>query len=193
MQESCKGDKIRMYNMLHEAWRKERENSEIQKLTRDFYTRLTDYVKKIREESRMLDEKTVKGRLLEREYKNVKKMIEEIVQLRYRKALRKAAAGKTVPKEFLTEEEARLHGEILPLTEAYQAFLEDVLRGRVSSIENREKSKKILVRFLHETPAMVGSDMKTYGPFKSEDVATLPIENARALIKQGIIVEVEAK
>lgn len=182
-----------MYSSLHEAWRKERESTEIQKLTKDFYAKLADYVKKIREESRMLDEKTVKGKLLELEYKNVKKMIEELVQLRYRKALRKAMAGKTVPKEFLTEEEAKLHGEILPIAEAYQAFVKDILRGRVSDIKRKGKSKKTLVRFLHEIPAIIGSDMKTYGPFKSEDIATLPVENARALVKQGVAVEVEAR
>jgi DNA replication factor GINS len=183
-----------MYNNLHEAWRKEKESTEIQKLIKDFYAKLADYVKKIREESRMLDKKTVKGRLLEWEYKNVKRMIEELVQLRYRKALSKAAAGKTVPKEFLTEEEAKLHGEILPLTEAHQAFLEDILRGRALVMKRSEKkSKKMLVRFLHEIPAIIGSDMKTYGPFKSEDIATLPVENARALVKQGVVVEVEAK
>lgn len=182
-----------MYEMLHEAWRNERENSEVQKLTNDFYATLTDYVKRIREESRMLDEKTVKGRLLEREYRNARKMIEELVQLRYRKVLKKAGAGKTVPKEFLTAEEARLHEGILPLTEAYQAFLEDALRGHISHMENMERLKKTLVRFLHETPAIVGSDMQTYGPFKSEDITTLPVENARALIKQRIAVEVGAK
>ena len=182
-----------MYNGLHEAWRKEKENTEIQKLTKDFYAKLADYVKKIREESRMLDKKTVKGKLMGREYKNVKRMVEELVQLRYRKALRKAVAGKAVPKELLTEEEAKLHGEVLPLTEACQAFVEDILRGRVSDIKRKGKSKKMLVRFLHEIPAIIGSDMKTYGPFKSEDVATLPVENARALVKQGVVVEVEAK
>jgi DNA replication initiation complex subunit (GINS family) len=35
--------------------------------------------------------------------------------------------------------------------------------------------------------------MKTYGPFKPEDVASLPQENAKILVKQGVAVEVEAK
>jgi len=182
-----------MYDRLHEAWRKERENTEIQKLTKDFYAELADYVKTLREESRMLDEKTVKGKLLERERENVERMIEELIQFRYRKALGKAMAGKTVPKEILTKEEAKLHGEILPLAEAYEAFMEDVLRGHLSSMKRKEKSKKMLVRFLQEIPAIVGSDMKTYGPFESEDIATLPVENARALMKQGVVVEVKAK
>jgi len=49
------------------------------------------------------------------------------------------------------------------------------------------------LRFVKEIPAIVGSDMKTYGPFEPEDIATLPLENARILIKQGVAVEVEVK
>ncbi len=35
--------------------------------------------------------------------------------------------------------------------------------------------------------------MRAYGPFKPEDIATLPKENARTLIKQGVAVEVETQ
>jgi DNA replication initiation complex subunit (GINS family) len=34
--------------------------------------------------------------------------------------------------------------------------------------------------------------MKTYGPFKAEDIASLPVENAKILIKQGLAERVEA-
>jgi DNA replication factor GINS len=49
------------------------------------------------------------------------------------------------------------------------------------------------VRFLKEVPAIIGADMKTYVPFKPEDIATLPVENAKALIKQEVAMEVEIK
>jgi len=187
---------MNVYDELYEAWKKERESVEIQKLPRDFYAKLADYVKKIREESRMLDKKTTKAKLMEREFENVKNMVEELTQLRRDKILTKVAAIETVPREALTEEEEKLQGEILPLAEAYQTFLNNILQGRLPHIEKEkkeEKPKKILVRFIQEIPAIVGSDMKTYGPFEPEDIATLPPENARILIKQGIAVEVEAK
>lgn len=179
-----------MYKKLHEAWKRERENIEIQKIPKDFYTKLAGYVKRIREEKRMLDERTVKGKLLKREHENIKKMIKEFVRLRYRKSLRKAATGENLPKEFLAEEEAKFHGEILPLAEAYHDFMEAVLRGRNLGLEGKGEPDRLLVRFLREIPAVVGSDMKPYGPFKPEDIATLPVENARALLKQGAVVEV---
>ena len=33
--------------------------------------------------------------------------------------------------------------------------------------------------------------MKTYGPYVAEDVASLPAENAKMLVKQGLAVSVE--
>ena len=33
--------------------------------------------------------------------------------------------------------------------------------------------------------------MKSYGPFVVEDVASLPVENAKILVKQGLAVPVE--
>jgi len=114
-----------MYDELYEAWKKEKENMELQPLPKDFYSKLADYVKSLREERRMLDRKTLKARLMHHEFENVK--------------------------------------------------------------------KRVLLRFLQEIPAIIGSDMRTYGPFKAEDIATLPIENARVLVEKGIAVEVEAK
>lgn len=182
-----------MYDELYEAWKTEKESVEIQKLPKDFYAKIAVYVKKIREESRMLDEKTTKAKLLRHEFKNVKDMVKELVRLRYDKALTKSLARETVPREVLTEEEEKLYGEILPLAEAYQTFLKDILQGRLSRVEKEEKPKKMLLRFVQGIPAIVGSDMKTYGPFEPEDIATLPSENARTLIKQGVAVEVETK
>jgi len=182
-----------LYDELYEAWKKEKENVEIQRLPKNFYAKIAKYVKKIREERRMLDKKTTKAKLLNREFKNIKNMAEELFQLRYKKLREKSLARETVLREVLTEEEEKLYGEILPLSEAYQTFLKDILQGRLSRIEKEEKPKKMLLRFVQEIPAIVGSDMKTYGPFEPEDIATLPSENARILIKQGVAVEVEVK
>jgi DNA replication initiation complex subunit (GINS family) len=35
--------------------------------------------------------------------------------------------------------------------------------------------------------------MKTYGPFKAEDVASLPAANSSILAKQGLAVKIETK
>lgn len=183
-----------MYEELYEAWRRERGSVEIQTLPRDFYARLADYVRKMREESRMLDKKTTRARLMQREFKNAKKLAKKLHQLRREKILDEAKAGRAVPKDRLAEEEERLYAEISPFAELYQALFKDVSRGRSPRMKTKKKTERMmLVRFIQEIPAIVGSDMKTYGPFKSEDIATLPVENAKALIKQEVAVEVEVK
>ena len=52
--------------------------------------------------------------------------------------------------------------------------------------EVSKPSELILVRFVQDVPQIIGVDLKTHGPFKAEDIASLPKENAEALIKQGL-------
>ena len=162
-----------MYEELYKAWKMEKESREVQALPKDFFTMLTQYVKKLREESRMLDEKTLRAKLLLRESKNVKRLAKELIQLRYDKTVRKIAAGEVVSKECLTDEEERLHGGILPLTESYEAFLKDLLRGRLSTVKKVEKPKQVLVRFLQAVPAIIGSDMKPLWTLQSRGRSNL--------------------
>ncbi len=182
-----------MYDDLYEVWKKEKKILEIQRLPKNFHAKIADYIKKMKEEKRMLDRKTTKAKLLDFELKNVKTMVSELFQIRYKKLREKASAHETDVRTTLTEEEEKLFREVLLLTEAYQAFSKDVLRGQLPSINKETPHSVMVLRFIQEIPALVGSDMKTYGPFEPEDIATLPTENARILIRQGLAVEVDAK
>jgi hypothetical protein len=51
--------------------------------------------------------------------------------------------------------------------------------------------KRLTVRFAKAIPAIMGADMKSYGPFNAEDVASLPAVNAKMLVKQGLAVQIE--
>jgi len=179
-----------MYEELYEVWLKEKENAEIQKLTEDFYVKVADYVKKLQEEKRMLDEKSVRAKILRRKTANVEAMVRELLRLRLEKIVRKALEGEKVSDNILVREEHRWNREMASLVEKFQFFSDKILRGKlVKALE--EKPKTIVVRFLKDVPAIIGADMKTYGPFMAEDVATLPFENGKALIEQGVAVKVE--
>ena len=60
----------------------------------------------------------------------------------------------------------------------------------LESIVQNNKTKLIAVRFLEEVEEMSGADAKKYGPFKPEDIATLPYENAQNLISKNIAVKI---
>jgi DNA replication initiation complex subunit (GINS family) len=181
-----------LYNELYEAWRQERDNAELQPLSKDFYVKLAEYVRKSREEGRMLDAKTTRGRLLMHEAENVRKMVRELVSLRHSKAVQLVSRGEAVSVEGLTKEEEKLFRDVSPSFEVFQGLLKEIEVGRLPQA-GREKPRNRVLRFLKETPVIVGVDMKTYGPFQPEDVASVPAENAKVLTKQGIAVEVDVQ
>jgi DNA replication factor GINS len=181
-----------LYNELYDAWRREKDNAELQSLSKDFYVKLAEYVKRIREESRMLDEKTTRGRLLLHEAENVRRMVGELVSLRHDKAVQLVSKSEAVNVEGLTKEEEKLFSDVSRPFEVFQGIMREIEAGRLPQT-GREKPKNRVLRFLKETPVIVGVDMKTYGPFRPEDVASVPAENAKILTKQGIAVEVEVQ
>ncbi|MEM3577683.1 MAG: hypothetical protein QXX51_04425 [Candidatus Bathyarchaeia archaeon] len=180
-----------MYKTLYEAWECEVKNQALQKLPPDFYVTVADYLRRLREESRMLDKKTVKASLLKHELVNVKRMVNEIVLTRYKKVINVLAKGGKIPQDALTSEEANIYGGATPFADSVQNFIKSILRGFLPKTEVKIVRKRVVLRFLADVPAIIGADMKTYGPFKAEDVASLPIENANVLVKQGLAEMVE--
>ena len=178
---------------MYELWKKEKENDEeLQRLPKNFYGKITDYLKKLKVETRMLDKKTIKAQLLDTEVSNFKVMVGELFSLRCKKLREKAFSLEPVAQDILSEEEKKLYESALPLAESYCAFSKDILRGHLSVVTQKMKQPICVLRFVTEIPALVGADMKTYGPFNPEDVATLPTENARIFLKQGMAVKVNS-
>jgi DNA replication initiation complex subunit (GINS family) len=184
-----------MYDELYAAWLFELENAALGSLPPDFYARAADYLRRIKEESRMLDKKTVKAGLLEHELKRVKCMLQELVWTRYRKLVALISENQKLPSGLLAVEEAAMWAGFLSFAEAYQKFAEKLLRGQVLSqalnVGVKKARKRVALRFLKAIPAVIGADMKTYGPFMVEDVASVPLENAKILVKQGLAEVVE--
>ena len=183
-----------MYDILYDAWLKEKENAELQRLPKDFYAKLAEYIGRIQREGRMLDQKSAKARLISQELSNVKQLVEKLAGLRFKKIVNHTTSAKPLKKEALTSEEEKTLLGLVPSVENFQSFLKDVLRGKISKVEEKvESSKRTLLRFVQEVPAIVGADLKIYGPFSVEDVATLPVENAKVLVKHGVAMEIETR
>lgn len=180
-----------MYDELFGIWRKEQESKDLVQIPPDFYLKASEYIKRLKEEERMLDKKTVKASLLAEERRNVKRMIRELMRIRYRKIVRILARGEKPPADALAPQEERIISGSLNFAEAFHSLVKDVLQGRLSDSIPQEAPRRILVRFLKDVPSIVGADMKIYGPFKCEDVASLPVENAKILIRQELAKAIE--
>lgn len=71
-----------------------------------------------------------------------------------------------------------------------------IIRGRpklLESISKGVRSKHIVVRFVKPMEKFIGVDMEGYGPFRQEDIAVIPFENARSLIENNHAIEVQSK
>ncbi len=186
-----------MYDELYAAWRLEVENGELGSLPADFYVRLATYMQNLKEETQTQTETTVRSTLLRHEKINAHRMTKELIATRYRKLLKLLAAAKKVPTDHLTTEEQALYANTSPATEAFDKFAQNLLDGHLTPLtvaapvvsqraEPEVEHKRVLVRFLKPVPSIMGSDMQSYGPFLVEDVASVPAENARILVKQGL-------
>ena len=175
-----------MYDELYLAWKQEVGKDELGKLSSSFYSDLVNYLKKLREESRMLDKRTAKASLLKKETQNVKRIAVELIETRYKKLIRVVSKGEEPPAEGLTNEEEKLLSGMTPVTENYHSFAKNVLHGNSLIVDAEQGNKRIVLRFLKDIPAIMGADMKPYGPFKVEDIASLPRENAKILVKRRL-------
>ena len=187
-----------MYDELYAAWRLEIENGELGSLPTDFYARATDYLRRINEENKMIEKKSLKTTLLEHELKNAQRMVQELISGRYKKMLKMILAGRKVAVESLAAEEVQLYGGVSPSAGAYAKFVEGILQGKIVKIDIEVSPQtpevvhtRVTLRFLKLVPSIIGSDMKTYGPFLVEDVASVPAENGKILVKQGLAKVVE--
>jgi DNA replication initiation complex subunit (GINS family) len=204
------------YNELYAAWRWEINEPTLGGLPEDFYVKIAVYLRKINEDT-TVDKKSFKVSLLEHETRNVHRMLDELLKARYRKIIKSISKNQRIPTEVLATEEAKMCETFAFFSEAYQKFAKDLLQGQVviPQIAHLQPStqqqtapiavrvietkpapeapnpKRLTLRFTKNIPAIMGADMKSYGPFVAEDVASLPSVNARMLVKQGLAVMVE--
>jgi len=58
-------------------------------------------------------------------------------------------------------------------------------------LKKNQNEEYIVIRFTKNIPALVGKDLKIYGPFQKEDIARLPIQNASILIEENAATAIE--
>jgi DNA replication factor GINS len=96
----------------------------------------------------------------------------------------------------LTDEEKYALDGMAESAARIDEIISATVKGRVKVLESiamRARSKQVLVRFLKPIESFVGVDMNKYGPFQQEDIASLPVENARSIVESGVAVHIQAQ
>lgn len=181
-----------MYNELYSAWKYELENENLGHLETDFYSKISNYIKSLKEKNEETSD-AIQCSLLSKELSHAICMIEELISTRYKKIINFSEKGKPIALESLPLEEKNIFSNLFSFIKKYQIFKKKILQSNVTKKEVKKSKNRIILRFLKDVPKLIGIDLKSYGPFLAEDVASLPFENAELLIKQGLgrLVETE--
>ncbi len=114
-----------MYNQLYAAWQREIDDPTLGALPPDFFVKIAEYLRRIKDEDKILDKKSVKMNLLLHESANVERMLKELLEIRYRKLIKTVTKNHKAPAELLTVEEARMVETFADFTKTYHKFADE--------------------------------------------------------------------
>ena len=181
MSEIKKIDVNSLYNILL----REIENDSVQEIDSQLYYSISNMLGKLKNQGYDGIESKIKDSLV--------KMITDMVSLLLKIRIEKAVKSKELDYSNLLDEERYILDKDDELRQRKDTVLSATLNGRLKLLETvakNHKSRSIVIRFLKPIDQIVGSDLEKYGPFDAEDVATLPFENATALIGKKIAVKI---
>ncbi|MFH1125739.1 MAG: hypothetical protein V1703_01320 [Candidatus Altiarchaeota archaeon] len=95
------------------------------------------------------------------------------------------------PPARATNSEKALYYDAIDLIERHSNSILFNNLGKRHEEPDRHEERKVKVRILKPMPSIVGSDMKSYGPFKEDDIFELPESSATVLIKKEFAKEFE--
>lgn len=184
------------YLTLYETWKKEKESRNLLLLQKAFYTEASALIRNQKDEIQILDERSLRAQLLTKQEIRSQRLLKDLIEIRFRKIYLIILNGEIPKTELLASEEESIVNVLTSVKEEFNNFSRSVLSGKLPHIIKTrvgETTRRIMVRFLQEIPAIVGTNAKIYGPFKAEDIATLPSENAESLIKRGVALRLEVE
>ena len=172
-------------NSLHHTVLRETESDSILEIDPNFYRNLSDFIGNLKKQEFDGIESKIKDALID--------MATELASLLIHIRLEKISDSADLEIGNLLDEEKFILDSQEEQKERIEMILSATINGKskfLESLSQNHKTKKVVIRFLNEVDEIVGADLEKYGPFKTEDIATIPYENAQALIAKNIAIKV---
>ena len=155
-------------------------------LPNDFYPRISNYSQRLRRSAGSGNSEAA-NRLISRQVSMIRSMSTQLLDLRAQKALALNSFSQLLPEErYVCSAQRRFRRRFGTLVEALSA-------GQPSFIEfahRNETTREVKVRFAKHINELVGMDLRHYGPFEADDLASIPAADADVLIAVGDAVEI---
>ena len=170
---------------LHVIVMQEFQTDSPQELSTDFFRNLSNFIGKLKNEEYDGIEKKTKNQIIS--------TATNLTELLINRRLEKIFTSSKISYRILTDEEKFIVDSNDEMNERKNMILSGIINGKSKFLEiisTKHKIKPVTVRFVKEFDEIIGADLEKYGPFKPEDVATIPNENAQALISNGIALKI---
>lgn len=174
------------YNILL----KEYQISSLQEIPYDTYQRLAITIGNLKAKEYDLLEKRIVQKIIE----NLSIISNLLLQIRIEKILKgNINSNLEIGYSKMTDEEKFIIDGEIQSKRKRKEIMTLITNGQpkiLEKITDTIKQKKLLIMFIKPMEQFVGVDMYKYGPFKVEDVANLPFENALSLVNNKIATEI---
>jgi DNA replication factor GINS len=167
----------------------EEQSEKLTSIPTDLYASVASYAQLLRRTTSS-GASEVANRLIARQSTMLTSMVKSLLQIRARKALTLKAISQLLPEER----------SVVAIGEDYAdrmlAFADAISSGQPSAVDvarKNEMSRSATVRFLKHVDELVGPDLRRYGPFEPEDLASLPASSAEVLVASGEAVQVRTR
>jgi len=173
------------YDELRRIHRLEKNTSKLVEVDDDFIDSLKTFVEE--EKKKYLASLKNFSSSDAREFTNLKRIIDDIFQMREKKILNKALISAHTDEyedENMSKEEKETFKKIFKILSEHRAIF-------LSLFGEKEKVSSDLVRLtiLQNVPTFVGTDMKEYGPYVEEQEVELPSKVAKLFVTRKIAKE----
>ena len=172
-------------NSLHAIVLRETESDSIQEMDPNFYRNLSDFIGNLKRQEFDGIESKIKQSLID--------MASELTSLLLHNRLEKTIRSDNIDFTNLLDEEKFILDAEEQKRERLEMILSATINGKskfLESLSQNHKTKTVVLRFLKDVDEIVGVDLEKYGPFQPEDIATIPYENAQALITKKVATKI---
>ncbi len=175
---------------LARIYREEKSSRELSEMPDEFYQGVGRHISQLNFELCRSD--SIRKELLQEELRSVVFMVQEIYFTRVFKAAGRTLQGRApVP---LIDRERDAFSSIRQSLESLQAdLIQPIVSGTVEVAAPRSITHSLMLFLVDFGEKIVGADMRSYGPFRSGEVVSLPIQNAEMLARHGLARKIAVK
>lgn len=174
-----------MLKKIINIWKKEIINDEITKIENELLEQVIDYLKVNSLKINNSNTNVLQRELTIKEMDLIVKILNNLYKIRCDKVFLEIMDKGKINVNAVTMLEKESYLEIINKLKTEFINLEEQIK-----ISIKEKGLTI-VRFISNISQFLGIDLKPYGPYEAEDVATIPIRNAVVLSQKGICIMLE--